>query len=227
MLKPSIFPPTCDRFHLLTVVTVVLVFSCLSVLPAGSQTCGPPNYSCVVSCTKALTGSCSAIQTPAPPFTGSTTVNPIGYDSSMGNPSGAVPILRASDSSVLDKHSPSSTPSGGDNDEVFSCTGRTDTNYACAHATLYFLNVQYGGCDFVAGIQTTPSFQVVAPFPPHATAAYHPSPCGGLTWSHTDPSVAYYEGSNGGDPTLYKGFCTTICKSAHSTRLSGKRRIRS
>ncbi len=26
---------------------------------------------------------------------------------------------------------------------------------------------------------------------------------------------------------LIKGFCTTICKSAHSTRLSGKRRIRS
>lgn len=210
MSKPLTLHAACSQHYLFA---WVLVFLSLSTLPASSQTCGPPTYSCVST-------SNMAVQTPAPgctgvgvpysycsaafpPFSGATGYNTVGYDTSL-NPTGTAPILRASDSSVLDGHSPISTPSGGDNDEVFSCTGRADTNYDCAHATLYFVNVQYGGCDFVAGVQTTPSFQVVAPFPPHTTTSYHPSPCGGLVWAHTNPNVAYFEGANSGDPTIYK-----------------------
>jgi len=88
----------------------------------------------------------------------------IGYDTSL-NPSGIDPILRASDGTMLGGHSPTSTPSGGDGDEVWSCTGRTDTSPACSSASLYFLEASYGGGAFVEGIEILGGLPtVVAPF---------------------------------------------------------------
>ena len=173
--------------------------------------CGPPFYACSST-------SSAVIQTPntppisSPSSTGTTCTagaangsgngcyNSIGYDLSL-NPSGIDPMLRASDGTMISGHSPASTASGGDNDEGWSCTGRTDTSTACANATVYFLSATYGGCPFVEAIKIISGLPtVVGPFP--SSAAYHPTPCGALTFSHQDPSVAFMQG--GADPTIYQ-----------------------
>ena len=145
-------------------------------LGTGATVCGPPLYAC-------SSISSAVVQTPnTPPIssassTGTTCTagaangsgngcyNSIGYDTSI-NPSGVDPMLRASDGTMLSGHSPSSTASGGDNDEGWSCTGRTDTSTACANATVYFLSATYGGCPFVEAIKIIGGLPtVVGPFP--------------------------------------------------------------
>ncbi|MFZ0535477.1 MAG: Ig domain-containing protein, partial [Candidatus Sulfotelmatobacter sp.] len=175
--------------------------------------CGPPLYVCSST-------SSAVVQTPnTPPIstassTGTTCTagaangsgngcyNSIGYDTSI-NPSGVDPMLRASDGTMISGHSPSSTASGGDNDEGWSCTGRTDTSTACANATVYFLSATYGGCPFVEAIKIIGGLPtVVGPFP--SSAASHPTPCGALTFSHQNPSVAFMQGASSGDPVIYQ-----------------------
>jgi len=127
------------------------------------------------------------VQTPTTaPFSGTTGYNQIGYDTSL-NPSGIDPILRATDGTMLGGHSPTSTPSGGDGDEVWSCTGRTDTSPACSSASLYFLEASYGGGAFVEGIEILGGLPtVVAPF---NNGSSWPTPASGITFSHNDPTV--------------------------------------
>ena len=169
-----------------------------------SGLCGPPAYNCT-------TNSAGVVQTPqVAPFKTATGYNQIGYDTSL-NPSGTDPILRASDSTMVSGHTLSSTASGGDNDEGWSCTGRIDTSAACKNATLYLLTAQYGGCPYVEGIKIVNSIPtVVAPFPSDAGASSsHPSPCGALTWSHQNPNVAFLVGSvtdtsRVNDPMIYQ-----------------------
>ncbi|MFZ1928247.1 MAG: hypothetical protein WAU50_03870 [Candidatus Sulfotelmatobacter sp.] len=182
-------------------------------LGTGTGSCGPPLYAC-------SSISSAVVQTPnTPPIstassTGTTCTagaangsgngcyNSIGYDTSI-NPSGVDPMLRASDGTMLSGHSPSSTASGGDNDEGWSCTGRTDTSTACANATVYFLSATYGGCPFVEAIKIIGGLPtVVGPFP--SSAASHPTPCGALTFSHQNPSVAFMQGASSGDPVIYQ-----------------------
>jgi hypothetical protein len=168
------------------------------------DSCGPPTYNCTTSAT-------NVVQTPnTAPFKGANGYNQIGYDLSL-NPSGTDPILRASDSTMVSGHTLSSTASGGDNDEGWNCTGRTDTSAACRNSTLYFLTAQYGGCPYVEGIKIIKGLPtVVAPFPADASAATaHPSPCGLLTWSHQNPNVAFMlgavrDGASVGDPVIYE-----------------------
>ena len=169
-----------------------------------SGLCGPPAYSCT-------TNSANAVQTPkVAPFRNATGYNQIAYDTSL-NPSGTDPILRASDSTMISGHVLSSTASGGDNDEGWNCTGRTDSSAACKNSTLYFLTAQYGGCPYVEGIKIINGVPtVVSPFPANAGGTTsHPSPCGALTWSHQNPNVAFMVGSvtdnsRINDPVLYQ-----------------------
>jgi hypothetical protein len=162
----------------------------------GVPSKGPPDY-------LGSLGSDAVVQTPnTAPFTGPTGYNQIGYDTSL-NPTGTDPFLRASDNTMLSGHSPSSTYSGGSNDEGWNCTGRTDTSADCSNANLYFLEVASGGCPFVEGIQLTNGVpSVVAPLPSTSTPPF--SPCADLAWSNQDPSYAFMEGQNSGDPTIYK-----------------------
>jgi hypothetical protein len=169
-----------------------------------SPLCGPPAYIC-------STSSISVVQTPnQAPFSGATGYNQIRYDTSL-NPAGTDPILRASDSTMVSGHVLSSTASGGDNDEGWNCTGRTDTSTACKNSTLYFLTAQYGGCPYVEGIKLINGLPtVVAPFPAtEGASSAHPSPCGALTWSHQNPNVAFLQGAvtdstRVNDPVIYK-----------------------
>ncbi|HWY20898.1 MAG TPA: hypothetical protein VNX26_06720 [Candidatus Acidoferrum sp.] len=176
---------------------------------AGAAGCGPPLYNCSST-------SNAVVQTPAPPavFAGGSGYNQIGYDTSI-NPSGIDPILRASDSSMLGGHSPSSTYSGGDNDAGWSCTGRTDTTVACSSAALYLLAAAYGGCPVVEGIEIISGLpNVVAPFPASASPPF--APCAALAFSQQDPTIAYMEGSNAGDPTIYQIAYTWDGTAGHS-----------
>ncbi|MGB8986022.1 MAG: putative Ig domain-containing protein [Candidatus Sulfotelmatobacter sp.] len=175
--------------------------------------CGPPLYACSsVSSAVVQTPNAPPISTPSSTGTtctagaangrGNGCYNSIGYDTSL-NPSGIDPMLRVSDGTMLSGHSPSSTASGGDNDEGWSCTGRTDTSTECQKATIYFLSASYGGCPFVEAIEIIAGLPtVVGPFP--SSAAYHPTPCGALTFSHQDPSVAFMQGASSGDPVIYQ-----------------------
>ncbi|MGB8989919.1 MAG: putative Ig domain-containing protein, partial [Candidatus Sulfotelmatobacter sp.] len=177
--------------------------------------CGPPFYACSsVSSAVVQTPNTPPISTPSSTGTtctagaangsGNGCYNSIGYDTSL-NPSGVDPMLRASDGTMLSGHSPSSTASGGDNDEGWSCTGRTDTSTACANATVYFLSATYGGCPFVEAIKIVGGLPtVVGPFPSSSSSGAHPTPCGMLSFSNQDPTVAFVEGANSGDPTIYK-----------------------
>jgi len=176
------------------------------VMNANNQSglCGPPAYNCT-------TNSTGVVQTPnVAPFKTATGYNQVAYDTSL-NPSGTDPILRASDSTMVSGHTLSATASGGDNDEGWNCTGRTDTTAACKNATVYFLTAQYGGCPYVEGIKIINGIPtVVAPFPADVGATSgHPTPCGALTWSHQNPNVAYLAGgvtdsSRVNDPVIYQ-----------------------
>ena len=167
----------------------------LTVAAAGS--CGPPTYSCSST-------SSAVVQTPnTPPFTGSTGYNGIAYDTSL-NASGIDPILRATDSTMISGHTPVSTPSGGDNDEVWSCTGRTDTSGDCSGASLYLLESYYGGAPFVMGIQIIGGLPtVVAPLPPSSSST-RPSPGGDISFSNQNHLVGYRTITSSGDPQIWK-----------------------
>ena len=175
-------------------------------LAAGQ--CGPPNYTC-------SSNSTAIVQTPAPPITSTSPTattcsgqctNAIGYDTSL-NTAGRNPILRASDGTVLDGFSPSGSPSGGDNDMVWSCAG-SSASPACASATTYFLEATYGANPFVAAIQIDPTTnipKVVGPFPPHTGLAYHPLGAGGaIEFSRLIPDTGYLEAAPSGDPLVSK-----------------------
>jgi len=174
--------------------------------------CWPPLYPCSST-------SSGVVQTPnTPPISTPSSVgttctagaangsgngcyNSIGYDTSL-NPSGIDPILRATDGTMLGGHSPTSTPSGGDGDEVWSCTGRIDTSLACSSASLYFLEVSFGGGPYVEGIKIVGGLPtVVAPL---NNGSSWPTPAAGVAFSHQDPTVSYREAESGGAPRIYK-----------------------
>ncbi len=173
------------------------------ITPAG---CGPPTYPCSST-------SASAIQTPVAPIRTPSSTGTIctpgtangsgngckgstGFDTSL-NPLGHNPILRVTDGTVIGGHSPSSTPSGGDSDEIFNCAGRTDTSAACANATLYYAYVTHGGAPYLFSFTRNPM------------ALFNPV-CSSLTtlgssgqFSHTVPNVMYLLDA-AGDPIIYK-----------------------
>lgn len=194
-----------ERASVPKVVAAVAAVLLLLVAPSLGQ-CGPPDYTCT-------TNSTAVVQTPAPPFTSTTPtattclgqcLNSVGYDTSL-NPLGRNPILRGSDGTVLDGVPINSSCSGGDNDEIWSCTGRQDTSAACRNATVYFLSACTGGAAYVAGIRFDLGIPtVVAPFPPHASGTYHPVPGSNIHFSNQDPTVAFDEVVVAGVPIAHK-----------------------
>ena len=136
----------------------------------------------------------------------------VGYDLSGMNARGIDPYLRLTDSSVVSGHSLGATPSSGDNDEVFSCTGRTDTSLACQNASLYLFTGVFGGAVYAGGFKLVSGVPtLVAPMPTSAGAAgSHPIPGGLFSFADQDPLTGYLEAANntcGGctnDPQIYK-----------------------
>jgi hypothetical protein len=166
----------------------------------GNGPCGPPNYNCTTSRT-------DIVQTPnTPPFTGSIGAGQVTND--ILNPK-YDPIIRMSDTSVLNGKSCSSTPSAGDNDEIFDCAWRLDTTQQCATAKVHYVACQEGGADFVAAFLLGPNttngqkIQLAANFPKTESGNY-PKPAGALSGAHTVPGTYYYEGAVNGDPGIYK-----------------------
>jgi Bacterial Ig-like domain (group 2) len=189
----------------------------VSLNVTSTASCGPSNnYNC-------SSNSVATIQTPAPPFNSSSSngttcvagtsngsgnglLNSIGYDTSI-NPSGVDPITRASDCTQISGQSMQATPSGGDNDEVWNCAGRTDTSSACSSATLYYVMGIYGAVPFIEGIEKTGTggaAQVVAPFPTSSASSPIPAPRGPAAFSNQLPNVLFMEAAVSGDPKIFK-----------------------
>ena len=167
----------------------------------GAEFCGPPNYPC-------STVGTFISQTPnAAPFSGGTGYNQVRYDLSGLNAVPLNPLVRITDATMLSGRSPSSTFSGGDNDWGWSCTGRADLSSACGAASLYYYAATSGGGVFFEGIKYIGGVpQVVAPFPPTASALF--SPQGAPAFASTDPATLYEEigatGTAGGIPAIKK-----------------------